>query len=221
MKTKLLLLALSIFASTTTYSQCSRSGDFIASSSDPGLYTISGTVSVNFTTSGTKEIVLENNFATVQGADLRMYLSTTDDIEAPGSVNIEVSPQLLNDNPNGGAPTGSGGPGVSPITGIRTFTLPSNVELNDYSFVVIQCIVIGERWGHAPLAATNGPDCQALSIEELELENTLQLYPNPAITEVSINNPKQLEISVSIFNILGKKVYTSDKNSLITNYQNR
>jgi len=122
MKTKLLFLAILLATSFQfVNAQCGRSGTFVQS--DPA-YSISGTANITFTTGGDKNVIFESDFATVQGADLRVYLSKTDDILATGSDAIEISSSAL-ENDGGGF----GGPGVSPITGMKTFPVPASIEL--------------------------------------------------------------------------------------------
>ena len=148
-----------------TNAQCSRSGSFVQS--DP-LYAISGDANITFTTSGDKNVIFESNFATVQGADLRVYVSKMDDINSPGADPIQISGQLENDA------GGFGGPGTSPITGMMTFSLPNSVELSDFDYIVIQCIAINERWGHVTLGANSGLDCESLSLDEKKLEKLMR-----------------------------------------------
>ena len=125
-----------------TNAQCFRSGSFVQS--DPA-YSISGDANVTFTLSGNKDVIFESNFATVQGLDLRVYLSKTDDILDIVSDALEVTTgPLLGDN-------GMTSPVLSPITGMKSFSIPmpASVELADFDFIVIQCIGINERWGYA------------------------------------------------------------------------
>jgi len=212
MKRKLLLVTL-LVATTTQfiYSQCQRSGAFVQS--DPA-YSISGTGKVLFETNGNKNVVFENDFMTVQGADLRVYLSKTDDIATAGSDAIQISNQLENDA------GGFGGPGTSPITGMMTFPIPTDTDLNDFNFIVIQCIAINERWGHVTLGDTTGTDCSLLNILENSLENSVTLFPNPAKQQFTIKNSKQLDLDITIFNILGKEVYNANNNTSINHHIN-
>ena len=112
MKQQLLFLAFLFFTSHFIIAQCSRGGSFVQS--DPA-YSISGDAYLTFTTSGDKDVIFDSNFMTVQGIDLRVYLSKTDDILAFGSEAVEVSTgPLLGDN-------GMTTPVLSPITGMKTF----------------------------------------------------------------------------------------------------
>lgn len=196
MKTKLLLFVAFLSASFQLINaQCSRSGPFVQS--DP-MYSISGIGNITFETNGDKNVIFESNFATVQGADLRVYISKTDDINTPGADAIAVSPQLMND---GG---GTGGPGVSPITGMMTFPMPASAELDTYSFIVIQCIAINERWGHITLGTNTGVDCGTLNIEDEIFEKQVSIYPNPIKDNLHITTALQEEINIKIYTILGE-----------------
>ena len=196
MKTKLLFFVIFFSASFQLINaQCSRSGTFIQS--DPA-YSISGTGNITFSTSGDKDVIFESNFATVQGADLRVYISKTNDINSPGADAIAVSPQLMND---GG---GTGGAGVSPITGMMTFPMPISAELDTYSFIVIQCIVIDERWGYVTLGANTGVDCATLNIEDEVFEKQVSVYPNPIKDILHITTALSENVNIKIYTILGE-----------------
>ncbi|WP_430411620.1 T9SS type A sorting domain-containing protein [Kordia sp.] len=209
MKTKLLLFVCATFGALQINAQCSRSGSFMQS--DPA-YSISGTGGITFELNGDKNVVFDSNFMTVQGVDLRVYLSKTDDILAVGSDAIEVTTSpLLGDN-------GMTSPVLSPITGMKTFvinqTLYPNVNLSTYDYVVIQCIGINERWGYVNMAAANGPDCNLLSVAEKSLQESIAVYPNPANDYFEITNNSPNPISVNIYDILGNRVITSETSRL-------
>jgi hypothetical protein len=209
MKTKLLALACAAFGALQINAQCSRSGNFIQS--DPS-YSISGTANITFQTNGAKDVVFDSNFMTVQGVDLRVYLSKTDDILAVGSDAIEVTTSpLLGDN-------GMTSPVLSPITGMKTFainqTMYPNVNLSTYDFIVIQCIGINERWGYVTLNTVSGPDCSLLSIDEKSLTEAVKVYPNPANDYFEITNDSQNSIAVNIYDLLGNRVIASETSRL-------
>ena len=209
MKTKLLVILCATFGALQINAQCSRSGSFVQS--DPA-YSISGTASITFKTDGSKDVIFDTNFMTVQGVDLRVYLSKEDDILATGADPIEVTTSpLLGDN-------GMTSPVLSPITGMKTFainqTLYPNVNLSTYDHIVIQCIGINERWGHVNLAAANGPDCNVLSVDEKSLKEAVSLYPNPTNDKFEINNDSQSALAVNIYDILGNRVIASEASRL-------
>ena len=205
MKTKLLVLLCATFGALQINAQCARSGNFVQS--DPA-YSISGTANITFNTNGDKDVIFESNFMTVQGVDLRVYLSKEDDINTAGADPIEVTTSaLLGDN-------GMTSPVLSPITGMKTFpinqTMYPNVNLSTYDHIVIQCIGINERWGHVNLGAINGPDCALLSVNEKTLSESVTVYPNPANEYFEITNDSQNELAVEIYDILGNKVIASE-----------
>lgn len=177
--------------------QCSRTGQFMQS--DPA-YFIAGDASLIFEANGDKNVTFASNFSTVQGADLRVYLSKTDDIANAQSDAIQISGQLINDD------GGTDGPGVSPITGMMTFPIPVNVELQEFDFIVIQCIAINERWGYVALGTEKGAGCTPLSVAEVSLAQTINLYPNPANKDFEVVNDQQLPLSVVIYDANGKAV---------------
>lgn len=198
MKTKLLYLTLIILLSIQfVNAQCSRSGTFVQS--DPA-YFISGDANITFAENGNKEVVFESNFQTVQGADLRVYLSRTNDIANAASNAIQISGQLINDD------GGTSGPGVSPITGLMRFSVPTDLEIDTYGFIVIQCIAINERWGYVSLGEVTGASCSVLSIEANNVLQTVSLYPNPATDKFEVINNKQLPLSIVLYDVIGNKV---------------
>lgn len=196
-KQLLLLVVISSAIFQFSYTQCERSGTFVQS--DP-MYSISGTGSITFTTSGDKNVIFGSDFATVQGADLRVYLSKTDDIAATDSEAIQISGQLENDA------GGFGGPGTSPISGVMNFTLPTATELSDFDYIVIQCIVINERWGYVSLGSATGTDCASLSLED-DVFSNLTIYPNPAKNEIILENQSSEIVKIEVYDMLGKMAF--------------
>jgi len=212
MKMKFLSLAF-LFAVTVQIasSQCSRSGFFVQS--DP-TYNISGSANITFGIDGSKNIIFDSNFVTVQGVDLRVYLSTADDILAPGAETIEVTAsQLLNDD-------GGTSPPQAPITGMMEFPIDTvlypNIQIDDFDFIVIQCIAINERWGYVSLEAAEGADCSPSSIDENLLLESIKFYPNPVIDNIEIFNDKLFDLEISILDFLGKELLQTNNTSQST-----
>jgi len=202
MKTKLLSLAF-LFAMTVQIasSQCSRSGFFVQS--DP-TYNISGSANITFDSDGSKSVIFESNFVTVQGVDLRVYISKMDDILAPGAEAIEVTTsQLLNDD-------GGTSPPQAAITGMMEFPIDTmlypDIQIDDFDYIVIQCIAINERWGYVTLGDQEGADCSPLSIDENTLLDNISFYPNPVVDNIEIFNDKLFDLEISILDFLGKEL---------------
>lgn len=59
---------------------------------------------------------------------------------------------------------------------------------------------------------TFNPDCWLASVQNITSNNTINIYPNPATTELTISS-SNLITSIAITNILGQTVYTHEYNS--------
>jgi hypothetical protein len=195
MKTTLTLF-LAIFAFTTiSQAQCSREDQFEAID-DPAQYPVSGTASLEFQTDGSKQVVFADDFVTVQGIELRVFLSSTPRL-AQGGSEIEVTTEPLQDD-NGGQDMND------PITGMKTFDVPASVNLSDFDYIIIQCVQADVLWGRADLGSNQGPDCSTLGVIENNLDQ-VNVYPNPASDNFSISG-LQNPAEIAIFDVLGKRV---------------
>ena len=186
--------------------QCTRSGTFVQS--DP-VYFLSGSANVTYAMDGSKSLIFEDDFQSVQGADLRVYLSKDADILAAGSEAIEITTSpLLGDN-------GRTSPPQSPITGMKTFPISDamfpDIQIEDFNFIVIQCIAINERWGYVDLGPEDGPDCEATSSVEDVLTNSVSFSPNPVKNNIEISNASLLDLKVSVLDASGKEVIETNK----------
>lgn len=195
MKTTL-TLCLALFAFTTiSQAQCSREDQFEAID-DPAQYPVAGTASIEFQTDGSKQVVFADDFATVQGIELRVFLSSTPRL-AQGGDELEVTTEPLQDD-NGGQDMND------PITGMKTFDVPASVNLSDFDFIIIQCVQADVLWGRADLGANQGPDCSTLSVAQNSLE-LLRFSPNPTRDNFSVSG-LQNPAEIAIFDTLGKRV---------------
>ena len=50
-------------------------------------------------------------------------------------------------------------------------------------------------------------DCAIVNVEEMD-KNNVTIYPNPATTEITVNNPTNERTLVEMFNLVGQKVYS-------------
>jgi len=135
MKKISLLLILSICLLNVTFAQITRTGSFIPGTT---LYPISGDVTV-YVNGNNLIIDFENNFSTVQGLNLEVYLSHSNVVNYATDLQITTTPLDL------GSSLGD------PITGFHTFTVPAGVNLFDYDNVNIQCTFAAVLWGYANL----------------------------------------------------------------------
>lgn len=192
------ILLLVLFTSVLSVNaQCLRQDTFTAID-EPDQYPIEGTVVMQFETDGSKQVVFQEDFATVQGLELRVFLSTTERL-AQGGTEIEISTEPLQDD-NGGQDMGD------LITGMKIFDIPDTIGLEDFDYVIVQCVQADVLWGRAFLGELEGEDCATLSLEETNLLQT-QLYPNPATTSLHITSPTE-NIEVAMYDTLGRKIYS-------------
>ena len=165
---------------------------------EPEVYPVTGTALIEFTVEGTKQVIFQEDFETIQGLELRVFLSTTPRLDQ-GGIEQEVTTEPLQDD-NGGQDMGD------VISGFKSFTMSEDTELSDFQYIIIQCVQADVLWGRASLGEAQGADCESLSTEETSLVNA-GIFPNPATTVLHINNGAQLS-EINIFDLLGKKVYS-------------
>lgn len=199
-KITLLLIAL-IGISSIMHAQCSREGAF-AAIDDPDQYPVEGTGSILFQTDGTKQVVFADDFATVQGIELRVFLTTTERL-GQGGTEIQVTTEPLQDD-NGGQDMND------PITGMKTFDVPDSVNLGDFSYIIIQCVQADVLWGRVELGQNEGTDCATLAVEN-SVFDTMNIAPNPMRDQFSISGLTTQEAEITIFDMLGKSVYTQQQ----------
>ncbi len=188
----LLIFSVSIF---TARGQCSRQ-DLLIPIDEPEVYPVEGTAVLQFELDGTKQVIFQENFATIQGLELRVFLSTTERLEQ-GGTELEITTEPLQDD-NGGQDMGD------PITGLKIFELPEDVELTDFDYIIIQCVQADVLWGRATLGALEGADCSLLNLEDNTIATTT-IFPNPTNDIINISSPTQ-NIEVALYDTLGKKI---------------
>jgi len=204
MKKKVLFTLFAALAVLQINAQCERSGSFVQS--DP-QYFLSGDAKVLFMQDGSKKVIFEENFTSVQGANLRVFVSTTQDILAPGASIAEVTTgQLVSDD-------GTTSPPLRPLTGMKTFDFPAGSGIDDYDYIVIQCTTINEPWGYASLGSPSA-GCATLSTDENKFSKNISLYPNPANDEFEVRNELQTPVSIAVYSVLGKQVQFIENSQL-------
>lgn len=196
MRTIIFLFLVSII--TQGHAQCTRVSQF-----QDADYEVDGTVTVAFLLDGTKLAKIGSDFLTVNGPDLYVYLAHTPTINTASGI------------PSGTVELGL----LQSITGASEYSIPSNVEINDYSYVVIQCKQFSITWGSAQLGAFQGPDCATLSIEDNSFE-TISFFPNPTKHKITFNVALEDYLAVTIYNYSGlkmlqKDIYRSSKEILL------
>ncbi|MEP0262484.1 T9SS type A sorting domain-containing protein [Dokdonia sp.] len=198
MKKFTISLLVFIGLTTITQAQCFREGALTAID-DPTQYPVEGTASILFQTDGTKQVVFADDFATVQGIELRVFLTTTERL-GQGGAELQVTTEPLQDD-NGGQDMND------PITGMKVFDVPDGVNLSDYDYIIIQCVQADVLWGRASLGANQGADCDTLNTEDHPFD-AVAISPNPMQDQFTISGLTTQDTEIVIFDILGKRVYT-------------
>ena len=155
----------------------------------PGGYNISGTGLLEAAQEGTT-LSFDNAFNTQSGPDLHVYLSINfESPTTPGNTNIDIA-ELTSNN------------------GAQSYTIPSNVALGDYNYVLIHCKSFNHWWGGGLLgeincvSATDGPG----------KEITSSVYPNPAVNEVTFTyNSNEID-KIMITDMLGQTRFVQSIN---------
>ena len=196
-KTTLALIAF-LLITAISQAQCFREGT-LAAVDDPVDYPVEGTAFLQFETDGTKQVIFADDFATVQGIELRVFLTTTERLNQGGD-ELEVTTEPLQDD-NGGQDMND------PITGMKVFDVPDTVNLSDYSYIIIQCVQADVLWGRATLGDNQGADCDTLNIEDRPFDN-VEIMPNPIRDQFSISGLTTENNNIVIYDVVGKQVYT-------------
>lgn len=195
-KITIALIALIAFSSITQ-AQCFREGA-LAAVDDPDDYPVEGTASIRFETDGTKQVIFADDFATVQGIELRVFLTTTERLDQ-GGTEIQVTTEPLQDD-NGGQDMND------PITGMKVFDVPDSVNLGDFSYIIIQCVQADVLWGRATLGENEGADCATLAVENNAFD-TVNITPNPMRDQFSISGLTTQNNDIVIYDVIGKQVH--------------
>lgn len=179
-----ILLSIAVYVLATQFSlaQCMRTGNFI--SNDAGTPT-SGAATLIFQTGGLKQVTLGSNFSTVGGPGIRVILCKT--------ASYNPSTDLIISGV------------ITQLAGAQTFDVPSNVELDDFQYILIHCVPFNHRFGYAMLGTPSGQNCVALATNAFNEDvPDLKIFPNPT-TDI-INFSLDQKATVSVYNILGEKL---------------
>jgi len=147
----------------------------------PGGYSITGSAVADFTPEG-NTLSIDSAFGTQSGPDLHVYLSIN--FEAPtaqGNTNIDLGPLTSN-------------------TGAQSYTIPSEVGISDYNYVLVHCKSFNHWWGGGLLG-----DISCVSaVEPTQKESSTLIYPNPAADWINIQSPGEGVEEIMITDVLGK-----------------
>ncbi len=201
MKTVLSTL-LVLFIVQSIIGQCSKSGSFIAVA-DPMDYPISGIASLDFLQDGSKKVNFDT-FETVQGVVLHTFLSVDENYDPSIDLQISIRELYVDEDNNIKGTLGD------PISGPRTFEVPSEVEFDTYNYVIVYCVSANELWGRAELVNPTGAGCNSLANDTFTSEE-LSIFPNPVNEQLNIQLKSLDAASFKIFGLNGQLIQTVSK----------
>lgn len=168
-------------------------------------YRVSGDVTVTLNTDNTISLDLGSNFNTANGPDVRAYL-----INSRGMTNRQLQNTRISNLTN--IPFGIVGcSGCSPrieSSGEKSFTvaIPNGQDIKDYDKIFFYCLQFNAFWDFGSITPFESTNCSVLSIKDNKLESSFKTYPNPAQNQLTFENNKQLPVTLSVFNVLGREV---------------
>lgn len=211
MKTKLLSLVLIAFTALQINAQCDRTGS-LSPTADPTNYPVTGTANIIFTDTGDRMVEFGSDFDTVQGLDLRVFLSTDTSITNSGGSHIEITTSPLVDD-NGNPGNGTNDYLGDPMTETRTIPISQTIDIEDYDYVIIQCTVANMQWGRAQFGAPSA-GCSTLSTDQNTFSESISLFPNPANEQFEVRNELEAPISIAVYDVLGKRIQSIENTKL-------
>ena len=199
---KITLLITYLFTIGLAQAQCSQPASNFGNNTVPN-YDVTGDIDVVFNANNTVSVNLGNNFSTAAGPDVRIFLvdrGTFTDSQLTVPNNFLNSPRIE---------IGL----VSSFTGASSYTaaLPNNVSIADYQTVFFYCLQFNQFWDFGSFTTIDSSNC-ILSNESVD-KTEFSIAPNPAVNDLTIQSNSATAIhSVSIYNILGKEVYSKTGN---------
>ncbi len=185
---KKVFLMMAVFYASITISQdvCRRIvGEFNAPT---GENPVSGQVAL-VDSIGQLYVVLGDDFSTVAGPDLYIYLGIMN--VAPtisGNTHVEVAALASN-------------------TGAQTYEVPSGVGINDYNYVLIHCNTFNAFWNGGELGEL---DCGSGVNDANFIKEHLSIYNTTASDVIiSLRNTTEDIYVLSIYSLNGQLLYSS------------
>lgn len=211
MKTKLLILvSLITLCFSKGNAQCTVAATDFGNNTNVSSYNITGDVSVTLNPNNTATLSLGSNFATAAGPDVRAYL-----VKSNGASNAAINNAVHNqtiDNVDH-IPFN----GIVNSNGADSFTasIPSGTVIEDFDKVLFYCLEFNQFWDIGDFTPFSASNCAILSIDNTNLNPSFKIHPNPASDFIIIENTNKQILSVSVYNVLGKKVLETKPSSLL------
>ena len=181
-----ILIVFSSCLSTFIFSQtCTRT---IASfDAAPGGYTINGAALLE-SVDDAITLYFNEYFGTQSGPDLHVYLAINFEAPStPGNTNIDLGE-------------------LSSNSGSQSYSVPSGVSLDDYSYVLIHCLSFNHWWGGGLLDEIN---CTTATTDVNE-DLSSSIYPNPSKGIIHLPEFKP-GTRIHIYNVSGNLIYSLDE----------
>ena len=204
---KILLLVLTISIYTIGNSQCTATASSFGNNTGVPSYNVSGDVSVTLNPNNTITLDLGANFATANGPDIRAYLVDSNGLSNAQLQNTKIANLTNIEFGLVGCGFGRCNPEISP-NGAKSFTvaIPNGQDIRNYDKVFFYCLEFNAFWDVGSFTPFSASNCSLLSTNDLFKVGDFKTYPNPVINTLTIENNKQLELSATIFNVLGREI---------------
>lgn len=184
MKTTILSFIILLFTLPSINSQCSvRTSTF-----QNGDYVVTGTARLEFSSTG-KKILSFDNFSTMAGPDVDVYLSNTNNSVTGGIKISDVS-----------------------YSTTSQYTVPTGIDINDYQYIVLWCTDFGQYWGFGQLSAETTATCVTTLSVDNNFIDKIGVYPNPTSDIIHISGTNINSAEIRIFDFLGKTVFQKNNN---------
>jgi len=191
-----LFVFLLILTSINIHSQCTETAFGFGNNSSIPRYNISGDVSVTLNTDNTITLNLGSNFSTAAGPDVRAYL-----IKSNGLTDTQIGQTRITNLENIQFD-------LIAASGEQSFTIdaPLNEEISSYDKILFYCLQFKQFWDVGSFNAFTSNSCAVLSTEDNTL-TSVDIYPNPATSNIQLTNLNSDATEIRIFDFSGKKVF--------------
>ncbi len=211
---KITLTFILFFIYQLTPSQCTVNATSF-NNNTVASYDVNGDITVTLNSNNTISLDLGSNFMTADGPDIRAYLVNSNGIP---DEDLKMTPIGDLDFIEFGLVGCDGCNPQIPANGAKSFNvaIPNGEDIRDYDKVFFYCLQFDAFWDFGSIVPFSNSNCNILSVDENDFNSSFKIYPNPTYNDITIENDKHLNISISIFNVLGKEILNT-KNSKSSN----
>lgn len=190
MKKYISIIALTLFLTSITQAQTLIK--YREATLESNGYDTAGKAILEAYSDGSVKLRLDENYETETGPDVVLFLS---DQPAPAS-GVEVSGiEVVNLGNQSG---------ISHFSGEKSFDLPSSTTIEEYDYVVLQCVFFGRLpWGKGSFGKVN--DVEVTDIFSFTKKESLSFYPNPADEQILFNDNV---LNLNLYDSLGNLIET-------------